>query len=362
MSLSRRLFRAAAPPAAFLFACYGLQGCLFSWGGHGEGAEISVEEKNPHTGRGYYTFDRPAAATRMHLDSTHTVRWRASDSAVQGPVWLSLYWNEEILVPIQVSLTASGSFDWSPGAMGNLGEYRLGSGSEYRFRIESEADTSKWDFSPRFTLYSNYAGSLQLTVPAQGAQAGGDSALRIAWTLSGEVGSLVGLQLYQDSILVHTIDLSAPAAGGEYSWSAMPEWLRSGSGYRIRIFSMSDASIGQMGPAFTINIPARIGGYEFIRPQAGDIWEAGGVGEVEWKVTGNPGSYSGLTLWRDSPREVVWGWTPGDSHNSVRQVNIPSDLPSDLPNGIYRMRIGSLADTTLFAFSPAFTIQGIGDP
>lgn len=272
MAVSLRFFRSAIPPASFLIACYCLQGCLFSWGGRGEGSEITVEEENPQTqrGRGYYTFDRPSAATRMHLDSTYTVQWRASDSAGQGPVGLYLFWDEELLGPVAGSLQASGAFDWSPGAMGNPGAYRLGSGSEYRFRLVSDADSSKWDFSPRFSLYSNYAGSLQLTAPAQGAQVGGDSAMRIAWTLSGEVGPLIGLQLYRDSILAQTIDLSVPAAAGEYSWTTIPQWLRSGSGFRFRIFSMSDASIEHMGPAFTIGIPARIGAYGFIRPQAGD--------------------------------------------------------------------------------------------
>jgi hypothetical protein len=108
-------------------------------------------------------------------------------------------------------------------------------------------------------LYSDYTGSLQLTAPVQGAQVPADSALRIAWTLSGKVGSQVGLQLFRDTLLLQTLDVSVPAAGGEYFWSSIPGWLPSGDGYRIRIFSISDASIVQMGPAFTITVPARTG-------------------------------------------------------------------------------------------------------
>lgn len=354
MSIIRRLFRSNGPLASFLFACYCLQGCLFSWGGQGEGAEISEDEGIPPIGRGYYTFDQPIAASRMNLDSTYTVRWRASDSAGQGPVWISLYWNDMPLGLIVGSLKENGSYDWDLSAMQTLGGYLLGSGSGYRLRIVSDADSSKWDFSPGFTLYSDYAGSLRLIAPVQGARIMGDSALRIAWTQSGNVGFRIGLQLYRDTSLVHTLDVSVPSAGGEYSWSSIPEWLPSEDGYRIRIFAVSDPSIGEMGPAFTITTPIRTGTYKFLRPRSGDIWLAGELGEVEWNVTGNPGSFSGLTLWRDSPRELVWGWTPGDTHGSPAQLN----LPSSLARGTYRMRIASLADTTLFAFSSAFTIQG----
>lgn len=357
MSFIRIHFRSKISIASILPVCCLLQACLFSWGGRGESTEVPMDGEKPRIGRGYYTFDQPTAASRLNLDSTYTVEWRASDSAGQGPVWVSLYWDEDLLGLVLGSLNGSGSYEWKPAAMVNLG-YRLGSGSGYRFRIVSDADSSKWDFSPRFALYSDYSGSLQLSVPAQGAQTRGDSALRIAWTLTGNAGSLVGLQLYRDTNLIHTIDLSVPAAEGEYSWSAIPEWLPAGDGYRIRIFSISDASISQMGPAFSINVPARIGTYEFLRPRSGDVWVAGELGYVEWAVTGNPGSFSGLTLWRDTPRELVWSWTPGDTHNSPAELN----LPASLVGGTYRMRIGSLVDTTLFAFSTAFTIQGPGTP
>ena len=358
MTLIRRLFRSSAQFAFFFSACCLLQGCLFSWGGRGEGTEIPIDEEEPKIGRGYYTFDQPTADSRLHLDSTYTVEWRASDSAGQGPVWVSLYWEEEPLGLVLGSLQESGDYAWNPSSTGTLGQYRLGSGSGYRFRIVNDADSSKWDFSPRFTLYSNYTGTLVLTEPAQGAQVRGDSALHIAWIWAGHMGPFVGLQLYQDTNLVQTIDVSVPATAGEYSWTTIPEWLPSGDGYRIRIFASSDASIGHMGPAFTYTAPTRAGTYELHRPQTGDIWVAGELGHVEWSVTGNPGSFSGLTLWRDTPRELVWSWTPGDTRNSPAQLN----LPTSLAGGTYRMRIGSLADTTLFAFSSAFTIQGAGTP
>jgi hypothetical protein len=111
-----------------------------------------------------------------------------------------------------------------------------------------------------------------------------------------------------------------------------------------------------LGPVFTLTLPIPAGTYAILQPQSGDIWVAGEVAAVEWSVTGNPGSMSMLTLWRDSPREMVWEWTPVDTDQISGRLNVPSDLAG----GTYRLRIASLVDTTLFAFSPPFIIQGAG--
>jgi hypothetical protein len=229
----------------------------------------------------------------------------------------------------------------------------VGPGTGYRLRVVNEADSSKSDFGPLFSLYSEYTGSLVLTAPAAGAQVRGDSGIRIAWTSSGKVGDEVRFALYRDTTMVWDMGIIAPTAEGEYFWSLVPEWLPSGDGYRFRIYSTSNGSIGQMGPAFTLMLPVLYGTYEFVRPRSDDIWVAGGMGDVEWNVTGSPGAATLLTIWRDSPREVVWGWTPGDTHSTKTQVEVPASLAA----GTYRMHAGSVADTTLAAFSEPFTIR-----
>lgn len=364
MFLSRPPFRPSAPLASLLLVWCCLQGCLSSRD-HDAGAGNPTGGGNPpgetpHVGRGFYTVEFTAASSRLNLDSNYTVKWQASDLAGQGPVRVSLYRNDTLMDLLTGSSQASGSFGWNLALLQHHQGNHVGSGSGYRLRIENEADSSKWDFGPSFALYSKYSGSLALTSPAPGAQVRGDSALRIAWTGSGNVGDQVGLQLYWDATLMWTVQALVPAAGGEFLWSPIPEWLPSGDGYRFRIYAASDASIEQIGPNFTLTLPTLAGTYAFLHPQSGDVWLIDEVVDVEWTVTGNPGSYSGLTLWRDSPRELVHGWTPGDTYNSVRKLRVSSDLPANLPGGTYRMRIGSLADTTLFAFSPAFIIQGTG--
>lgn len=364
---SRRPFRPRVPLASLSLVCACLLGSLISscgLGAEGERPTVPVQGnpaggKNPpaadttHSGRGYYAFEFPAASSRLNLDSTYTIKWRASDSTGQGSVRVFLYRNDTLLGPLMESFRASGSFDWKFAGMQNVIGKIVGPGPGYRLRIVNEADSSQSDFGPLFSLYSDYTGSLVLTAPAAGAQVKADSGIRIAWASSGKVGDEVRFALYRDTALVWDMGSTAPTAAGEYLWSLIPEWLPSGDGYRFRIFSTSDVSLAQMGPAFTLILPALYGTYEFVRPRSGDIWVAGGMGDVEWNVTGSPGAYSLLTLWRDSPREVVSGWTPGDTRSTQTQVNVPANLAA----GTYRMHVGSVADTTLAAFSEPFSIQ-----
>lgn len=68
----------------------------------------------------------------------------------------------------------------------------------------------------------------------------------------------------------------------------------------------------------------------------------------------NPGEYTVLTLWRDTPRERLKEWTAIGTFDSVQVLWAPPEFG----NGTYRLRLASLLDSTLYAFSPAFSIQG----
>lgn len=351
MAMSRRKSRLRIPPASLMLAGACLQACLFSWGGKEPGGVTK-----PQLFPGYYTFLFPTESSRLHLDSIYTVRWQASDSAGDGPVRMYMYRNDSLLGDFHSSLPATGSSDWNLAVTRFLGDHSLGADSGYRFRIVNLADTSRSAFGPRFTLYSDHSGSLELTSPAQGARVE-DSILRIAWTVSGDVGDSVGLHLYLDSRMLTTLSKAVSAAAGEFFWTADLETMPTGDTYRIHIFALSNPAIGHMGPAFSIATPVRSGTYEFIRPRDGDVWTAGELVEIEWKVTGDPGTFTGLTLWRDAPREFIREWTPIGTFNAVQELRVPTDLA----DGSYRLRAASRVDSSLQAFSPAFFIQG-GEP
>lgn len=338
-----------------LLACCSLAGCLFSWGGK-DAEEDKPDDVKPPAVQGYYTIDFPAASSSVNLDSICTLKWRASDSAGNAPVRFFLYRNDSLLGEAAGSLLSSGSAEWDVAATKFLGDYRQGSGSDYRLRIVNYFDSAKWSLGPRFGIHSNYSGSLDIIAPVQGARALVDSALHIAWSRSGNVGADLGLQLYRGDDWVMNLTTLAPASEGEYSWPEIQGSLPSGDDYRIRLFSMADPSIDRLSPAFTIFSPVRTATYEILLPRSGDIWVGGGYARVDWTVTGNPGSVSVMTLWRDDPREFVMGWTAIDTYHPPEQLNVPADVPG----GTYRVRVASLADSTQFGFSPPFIIQGGG--
>ena len=322
-----------------------LQGCIFSSGGnHGQQAN-----------HGYYSFINPTALSDWSLDSSYQVQWMATGAADSGMAILSLYKDDTLISGLSTYQSVAGSYLWSLSLTRTLSGYRLGSGTGYRLRVANAIDTTQWDFSPTFTIHSAYSGKLELTSPKKGAQAKLDSTLRITWTATGTVGSLVGLQLLKDTALAYSLATSTSATAGSYTVTTLYSSLGSGDDYHIRIYAYSDPSISQTGPAFTISSNYS-GSFEFTSPGANDTLTAGMTAKAVWTVSGNPGDYAQITLWHDSTSIPSFSYSVSASDNSYF-LNIPGGLSS----GRYRLRLTSSSDAGIFAFSPAFFVRG-ADP
>ncbi len=323
-----------------------LQGCILSSGGKGGSGQAN---------RGFYTITNPTAVSSLSLDSTYQVQWSATDTAAGGLARLSVYKGDAFLGNLSSAQSGTGTFIWSLPGTRSLGGYRLGSGAGYRLRVTNIADSSKWDFSQAFVLYSAYSGSVELTAPAKGAKAKLDSTLNITWSATGNVGPSVGLQLLKDTVVALSMFTAAPAAGGYYTWPSLTSSLGSGDDYHIRIFAYGDPSISQTGPAFSITSNWS-GSFAFLSPQAEDTLTAGTSAKAVWSVSGNPGAYAQLSLWRDSALVSVLGLSVTAAADSFL-----STLPGGLSTGRYRFRLASASDAGIFAFSPAFFVRGV-DP
>ncbi|MBW8889909.1 MAG: hypothetical protein JF616_19285 [Fibrobacteres bacterium] len=324
-----------------------LQGCIFSSGGN--------KGNSGQANRGFYTINNPTAYSSLSLDSTYQVQWSASDTAGVGLVRVSVYKGDAFLGNLSSSQSGTGAFVWSLPGTRSLGGYRLGSGAGYRLRVTNIADSSKWDFSQAFGIYSIYSGSVEVTAPVKGAKAKLDSSLRITWSTTGAVGSYVGLQLFKDTILAYTATTSASAATGSYTLASLTSSLGSGDDYHIRIFAYGDPAISRTGPAFSISSNWS-GSFAFLSPRAEDTLTAGMEAKAVWSVSGNPGAYAQLSLWRDSALVSVFGSSVTASADSFI-----STLPGGLSTGRYRFRLASTSDAGIFAFSPAFFVRG-ADP
>jgi len=322
-----------------------MQGCLFSSGGGNRGGQAN---------HGYYAFTNPTPLSSWSLDSSYQVQWTATGADDSDMAILTLYKGDTLVGAISSYQSDPGSYLWSLSLTRTLSGYRLGSGT-YRLRVTNALDTTQWDYSPTFTIYSPYTGKLELTSPTKGTQAKLDSTLRITWTKTGNVGSYVGLQLLKDTVVAYNLTTSVSATTGSYSVSALYSSLGSGDDYHIRIYAYSDPSITQTGPAFTIT-SIYSGSFEFTSPGANDTLTAGMTAEAAWDVTGNPGSYAQITLWHDSTLIPSFSYSVSAAGGSYL-LNIPAGLST----GRYRLRLTSSSDAGIFAFSPAFFVRG-ADP
>lgn len=264
-----------------------MQGCIFSSGGGNRGGQQG--------NHGHYSFTNPTPLSNWSLDSSYQVQWTATGATDSGLAILYLYKGDTLVAGISSYQSVAGSYLWSLSLTRTLNGYRLGSGTDYRLRVTNALDTTQWDYSPSFTIYSAYSGQLELTSPTKGTQAKLDSTLRITWTKTGNVGTSVGLQLLKDTVVAYNLTTLASATTGSYTVSALSSPLGSGDDYHIRIYAYSDPSIAQTGPAFTISSNWS-GSFEFTSPSADDTVAAGMTATAAWTVSGNPGYYAQITL------------------------------------------------------------------
>ena len=91
----------------------------------------------------------------------------------------------------------------------------------------------------------------------------------ITWTSSGSVGSSVKIELLKAGVVNQTISTSTPNDGTYSSWT-IPSTLATGTDYRIRVTSTSNAAItdtsntyftiASAAPASTITVTSPNGG------------------------------------------------------------------------------------------------------
>jgi photosystem II stability/assembly factor-like uncharacterized protein len=145
-----------------------------------------------------------------------------------------------------IGSNGNGSFDWTV-------PYILTPGVDYRIVVSSTADgTDKDSSNGNFTIARP---AITIVAPNGGEswQAGTDKT--ITWTYTGNPGTTVKLQLFQNGILKSTIS-SGTATGsngsGSFLWSLLPT-QKAGTGYRIKIISTTSSAIRDLSNAkFTI--------------------------------------------------------------------------------------------------------------
>ena len=330
-------------------ASFSVQSCLFD--------NDSKNSTPPYVSRGYYAIafttigPLPKSVKRMHYDSAYIIKWNRADSITSADVLIQLYKGDTLVMTIPKDSAVSGD---SGAQLWNLGINRPpgGSGTNYRIKISSVSDTSEWDFSPTFAVYSNFSGSIRIQSPTISTVVQFGSILVISWTASGNLGSGLGLELYRSDTLLSQIGTYSSTSGFYYWTVAGP--ITSSANYRIRVFSLSDPALNARSPLFRITKPY-YGSFTVTAPAAGAAFTAGNSSAISWTSSGTPGNTVNVQLFRDST------WVTGvaygiSSTTSTYYWIFPSGLAT---SSRYRIRIVSQQDTSIYAYSGFFTVNGI---
>lgn len=303
---------------------------------------------------GFFKITAPTAAENgiLDLDSAYEIAWTKGDAATAPAVDIFLYQGDSLIARIAANQpTAAGSYKPL-----TFGKGLIGSGQRYRIKIAgSLPDTAQHDFGPYFSVSSRYKGAILFSSPKAGASVTFDSALSISWTHTGEVGSSLTAELHKGGTKVALIATDLPDSGS-YTWPHASSPLGSGSDYAIKLTSYQDPSVSAFSPAFEIQSRFK-GSLTVSSPKAGDIFVIAKTASVPiaWTLDGSPGTEFALYLYRDTAQVR---FITNDAGVSPRTYSWSGFSGVESSPG-YRIKIVSLNDPSIFAFSGAFTFQGL---
>lgn len=189
-----------------------------------------------------YYSDGDAAQSGDMPSGTGRSSWIRT--TVVGPGIISFYWRVS-------ALSAVNDLAFYLDGSKKLSCWTYNTGEIQTYLIPTGTHTLEWNYAPAIHA-SGEAGFLDKVVFASGpaivvqSPNGGETwyhrnGYRIRWTSTEDTGSDVKLELYKGTSLNYTISTSTDN-DGNYSWF-VPVWLDPGTGYHIRVVSISNPTI-----------------------------------------------------------------------------------------------------------------------
>lgn len=234
-------------------------------------------------------------------------------------------------------------------------------GQQYRVKISSVENPSVFTFSDGVLTITPppTQPTITLTSPASGTQWGAGTGQSIAWTTTGDLSGYVNLDIYQHQSdgtdqFVNNIASSVPLTDGQYLW-AIPAILSPGQQYRVKISSVANPTVYAFSAGvFTITVPVQPS-FTLTSPASGTQWDAGTSQQIAWTWTGGLSGIASIDLFQhqsDGTDQFV-----NNIASAVLLTNgqylwaIPPTLS---PGQQYRVKISSVANPTISAFSSGF--------
>jgi hypothetical protein len=184
----------------------------------------------------------PPKDTTWSVGQTYSIRWSTTGN-VGSYMTIQLYKDTSLISNISSQTSNDGVQSWSC--------YAASSGTDYRIKVSSYYDQGIYAFSEAFTITKGYNGKITVTNPTDTSEWSAGSNYTITWTDSGNIGSYVRINLYQDTGLA-TLITNRVTNSGSYSWN-VPISIASGDDYSIKVESYEDNGIYDFSDEFSID-------------------------------------------------------------------------------------------------------------
>lgn len=239
-----------------------------------------------------------------------------------------------------------GSYSWSIPSFG------IEVGNNYKVKITSVTNSKYNDTSDNNFAISNpeVVSSITVTSPNGGENWMRNTTKTISWSISGNPGANVKIELLKGGVYNSTIVSSTGSggsSGGSYSWS-IPAGQNLGNDYKIRVTSTTNSSYNDTSDNnFTIStyVPP-VAGITVLSPNGGETWKRATIRYITWSSVGNVGTYVKIELWKgDVLSRTIASSTPNDG----RQIWI---VPFTQETGNnFRIKITSTSNSGYYDWS-----------
>lgn len=200
------------------------------------------------------------------------------------------------------------------------------------------------------------AASLTVTSPNGGEAYTANTSMPINWTTSGVTGN-VTIELTNSSNVTQQVIASNVSNSGAYNWT-IPSSL-SGN-YKVKIYSLNNTSIvDYSNSTFTIYQPS----ITVTSPNGGQTFQQGQSVNIQWSYSGLTGNIQ-VEITDTNNNALAAPFNPiGTSGTGVpiTPSNLNWTIPSNLPNGQYKIKVYKLPTPTSYIdYSDAtFTVSGV---
>jgi hypothetical protein len=295
------------------------------------------------------TVTWPATGDTMQIASSATIRWN-TDGYIGNYVKIDLYNDTGFVETIRNYISDNGYFIWS-----NV-QSSLGSGSTYRIQVSAYNDQSIKGISNFFTIVSQYTGAYAITTPDTSSAWSAGSTYTIRWTSTGNPGTSIKLELWNDSGRVALIDSNLYNNDSIQAWN-IPYSVPSDTNYRVKITSNNDPNNFDYSAYFSITQPPPAGhtnnGYVTIsEPYYTTMIQRDTIISIRWTSSDSmTGTALAIYLYQnDTLAYTIIGSTIDDS---LYNWYVPTTLAS---GSHYHIKIVNTSDTSQWDMGHYFQI------